>query len=588
MTGIIFRGLENKNFSVLKFYVARANRIIPALAVLCLFWLIIGILILTPNELRELGKHVVSSIGFFSNVVYWSESGYFDTASHEKWLLHTWSLSVEWQFYILYPFILYMLHKLLSIKHLKVLILSATVLSFGLSVYVSYKWPSGAYYLLSSRVWEMLLGGVAFLYPIKALETNKRTTEIVALLLILGSYLLVSESTAWPGYLALLPVMGAFLIIQSRNEQSFVTGNVVFQKIGAWSYSIYLWHWPLVVLVNYYSLPEPWVWGGVTLSLLLGHLSHRYIENNSFSKDYSYINVLFTCRPVLMVYLVGGLSFYVYQSEGSLARSSKVLSPITNNMVPSPYRDDCHTGGDNYTEPNNACTYFEENVTWAIIGDSHTVELAYVLARGLESRALGIKHLSFSGCVPSYNQNASFSPCAKWTNDAVKQLLNDENIENVVINYRYTAGMFGDQLASYPALPNGDDIGDLRRSKIVSSLDQLITVLSENKKNVFVVKPIPELGAHINVLLRSAYKNDGMVENITGTSKAYYLERNAFILNYFQTLEHADNVRIIDPASHYCDDNYCWAVMDGIPIYFDDDHLSLVGAVPLSKEILSF
>jgi peptidoglycan/LPS O-acetylase OafA/YrhL len=134
MTGIIFRSLELNDFSVLKFYVARANRIIPALALLCIFLLLMGMIILTPNEYKELGKHVVGSIGFFSNILYWSESGYFDSASHDKWLLHTWSLSVEWQFYIIYPLVIFLLHKFISIKYLKLLILIGAITSFILCI----------------------------------------------------------------------------------------------------------------------------------------------------------------------------------------------------------------------------------------------------------------------------------------------------------------------------------------------------------------------------------------------------------------------------------------------------------------------
>lgn len=106
MTRIIFRGIEQDNFSILKFYVARANRIIPALAVLCVVLLVFGWFYINPLDYKSLGKHIGSSIGFLSNIIYWSESGYFDAASHEKWLLHTWSFSAEWQFYIMQPYLL--------------------------------------------------------------------------------------------------------------------------------------------------------------------------------------------------------------------------------------------------------------------------------------------------------------------------------------------------------------------------------------------------------------------------------------------------------------------------------------------------
>ena len=134
MTGIIFKGLEQENFSILRFYVARANRIIPALALLCIILLIFGWFFLSPTEYKALGKHAVSSVGFISNNIYWLESGYFDSSSHEKWLLHTWSLSVEWQFYIIYPIILVLSSKVLSLKMTKRMLLFGTVIGF-FSVY---------------------------------------------------------------------------------------------------------------------------------------------------------------------------------------------------------------------------------------------------------------------------------------------------------------------------------------------------------------------------------------------------------------------------------------------------------------------
>lgn len=134
MTGIILRGIQEKNFSLMKFYVARANRIIPALAVLCLVLLVVGWFHLTPMEYKTLAKHVVSSITFYSNHVYWGEAGYFTAASNEKWLLHSWSLSVEWQFYIIYPVILVTMHKLMPVKKNK----SCSFTCYDCSIYILF------------------------------------------------------------------------------------------------------------------------------------------------------------------------------------------------------------------------------------------------------------------------------------------------------------------------------------------------------------------------------------------------------------------------------------------------------------------
>lgn len=162
MTGIIFSQLAKNQFSITAFYLARANRIIPALAFLCLVLLGLGWFYLSPDDYADLGKHAASSTVFVSNFVYWGEAGYFAAVAHEKWLLHTWSLSVEWQFYIAYPVILVLLSKILPLRILKIVILLAAVLGFVFCIIATGKWFVAAYYLLPMRAWEMLVGGDKF------------------------------------------------------------------------------------------------------------------------------------------------------------------------------------------------------------------------------------------------------------------------------------------------------------------------------------------------------------------------------------------------------------------------------------------
>lgn len=213
MTGIIFRGIDKKRFSIINFYIDRANRIIPALALVCFVLLCFGWFYLTPLDYKALGKHALGSIGFISNIIYLKESGYFDAASHEKWLLHTWSLSVEWQFYIIYPLALVILRKLISEKTTKTVLLLGTILGFIFCVFSTYKWPDAAYYLLPTRAWEMMMGGIAYLYPFTLNEKKKKVIEWSGLALIASSYAFIDKENSWPGYLALLPVLGSFLKI---------------------------------------------------------------------------------------------------------------------------------------------------------------------------------------------------------------------------------------------------------------------------------------------------------------------------------------------------------------------------------------
>ena len=281
MTGIIFSRIKKESFSVLGFYLDRARRIIPALACVCLVVLLVGWILLLPAHYEELGRQVLGSLAFVSNFIYSQDAGYFEQAAHEKWLLHTWSLSVEWQFYLLYPLAIVALRKFISLDKLRWIILLAALLSFAVSVYASGRWPTHAFYLLPTRAWEMLVGALVFLFPMQSSVRYKRIFELIGVGLIVGSSIFVDSLAAWPGWLAALPVLGTALIILQARQDSLITGNFVSEFLGKTSYSIYLWHWPLVVWINYFGLGNQVIWiaMGIGASILLGCLSYNFIEN---------------------------------------------------------------------------------------------------------------------------------------------------------------------------------------------------------------------------------------------------------------------------------------------------------------------
>ena len=281
MTSIILRGMERRDFKISHFYFSRFKRIVPALAALCFTLITIGWFTLHPADFKTLGKHTLSSLSFSSNFIYLKESGYFDEASKEKWLLHTWSLSVEWQFYLIYPLTLVAMQRVMNLQKIRLTLILGTAMSFLLCVYASERWPSSAFYLLPTRAWEMLVGGLIFLHPRNFPKSIQMTFEATGLLLIIGSYVWLSESVTWPGYLALLPVIGTALVIAANREHSRFTGNPVSQWLGTTSYSIYLWHWPIVVGFNYLGASHDLIWitAGLITSILLGTLSYYLIEN---------------------------------------------------------------------------------------------------------------------------------------------------------------------------------------------------------------------------------------------------------------------------------------------------------------------
>ncbi|MFT5541818.1 MAG: peptidoglycan/LPS O-acetylase OafA/YrhL [Glaciecola sp.] len=411
MTGIIFRGLEQEHFSILKFYVARANRIIPPLAMLCLVLLIFGWFYLTPPDYKILGEHVGSSIGFFSNITYWKESGYFDASSHEKWLLHTWSLSVEWQFYVIYPLVLVILRRLMVVKSIKKVILMATVLGFIFCVVVSYKWPNSAYYLLPTRAWEMMVGGLAFLYPLSIREANKKFLAWGGLTLIIGSCFLVSEENAWPGYLGLLPVLGTFFVIQAQQNSNLLVGNIVFQKLGAWSYSIYLWHWPLVVAIYYFSLNEDFTYLGIIVSVFLGFVSHKYIEKISFRNDFKGFISYMNCKPIYITCVLISLGSLTALSNGVNQRFTldseykailkETLMPLRSNGYCFYSFKDGYTNVDKEIGTNCYLGAKKERTSTLLFGDSFAGHNEPFLDEVFKANNASFQSIVTNWCSPS-------------------------------------------------------------------------------------------------------------------------------------------------------------------------------------------
>jgi peptidoglycan/LPS O-acetylase OafA/YrhL len=284
--GIIVSGLEVGKFSVLNFYFARINRIIPALLLLCLMLLALGWFLLAPDDYEILAKHVKDTLLFVSNNTYRKESGYFDVLSHEKWLLHTWSLSVEWQFYLILPVFLYVAW-LINKKRRWLFSVVFVVFLYSLvsCILKTNEAPTKAFYMIKYRYWEMLAGGlVYFLSDFLRDKISRGAGTVVYVASILGVLLpvfFVTSESHWPGYLALIPVLGAAAFILVNRSDLAVVNNKAVVWVGERSYSIYLWHWPAVVLLDYFQLLSSiyLVAFGVLGSFVVAELSYRLIEN---------------------------------------------------------------------------------------------------------------------------------------------------------------------------------------------------------------------------------------------------------------------------------------------------------------------
>ncbi|THJ17385.1 MAG: PAS domain S-box protein [Nitrospira sp. CG24B] len=288
ITTIILADLETGQFSILKFYERRARRILPALYVVMVLCLPFAWLWLMPDDAKEFSNSALAVLVFASNIYFWRSNNYFDVESDLKPLLHTWSLGVEEQFYMLFPIFL-MLAWRLGRKTIVGLLTIVALLSLALAVYATDTKPAVAFFLLPTRGWELAMGSlIAFYLEGKARDqfppALNQALSLVGFGLIAGAALTFTKETPFPGFYALVPTVGAGLIIVFGSPETFIgrlLASRVFVGVGLVSYSAYLWHQPLLSFARHRSLAEPGelvMAGIIVLTFGLAYVTWRYVE----------------------------------------------------------------------------------------------------------------------------------------------------------------------------------------------------------------------------------------------------------------------------------------------------------------------
>lgn len=588
---IIINEYKNQEFKLSKFYERRIRRIIPALAIVTMASMPFAYYILTPEELRKFSQSLIALSVFSSNIFFWKTTGYFDDASELQPLLHTWSLTTEEQFYLLFPiFFIFIMKNFYRYKLHTIFFIALA--SFIYSDHLTITDASSSFYLLPTRAWELISGVVLSII----LKNNKyqhldgassKLFSTIGFIFLLYSITNFDKNTPTPSYYTLIPILGTCLLIAYSNKSNIagkILGNNFITGIGTLSYSAYLWHQPIFSFYRLSISGQPEKLEFIILifiTMLLAYLTQKFIEVPFRKKN------LVNQKTILLVWIIFSLTILITGIIGNATKGFLKLKMSKNQQLQletaksSPMREKCHTGKSDYIKPANACEYFQGDRTIAVFGDSHTVELAYALAKDLKSLNFKVKHFSFSGCIPSFGfpQEKDFYSCSEWTNESIKYISESKKIEHVIVSYRIHAALFGDHAETYPILPQKIDKNE--REKRLASYINTLKYFSTHGKKVFLVLQAPELPKSIEKLIGNSPNEE---KNIHGVTRKWWNERTNFLIKNLNKIP--SSIIIINPADHFCDLSHCYAVKNNVSYYFDDDHISIYGAQILSKEII--
>ncbi|MFG1379696.1 acyltransferase family protein [Xanthobacter autotrophicus] len=590
MTQIVISRINESRFSVWEFYKARTMRIVPALLFLCFVLLFLGFFLVDPIRLERMSKEVIESNLFISNIVLWREVGYFDSRAEEKWLLHTWSLGVEWQFYILFPVCILALTKLVRSKSwLLAVMLVVLALSFLLCLLFQNKYQQATFYLLPTRAWEFLFGGcVAVMGCNRGSRLAGYWGTFVGLVAILVSMVIVNRLTLWPSLPTLLPVLGTCAVIWANDDRASWAANPVMRLIGLWSYSIYIWHWPFFVGWSYLELPLSFALpafgvffaGGAVLVTLAQRVLAERADILFHQRGLRFASIVvawiaITGLAANMLFLRGVESRYPLGPERveALRQSTEDWGFPRScfGLKPDGETKACGIGLSNPGRPI------------VFLGDSHA-SLWYnrFATDKVDDMAPPIKFLVAAGCPPLVGMLRAEQPsrCQGFLETALHEVEKSHARRLILSAFWTTYLRFGG--TDMPCFVAGakcrsaadpDEFRQQVDHVIDSTADRLLSI-RKNGTDIVIVLPVPSHDLNIPIVLamREFYGFD--TRDLVGISRAAFDERALLSRGVLKDLARRVGATILDPADYLCDLQSCaTADKDGIPTYIDSNHI---------------
>ena len=568
ITTILINDLEKNRFSIVDFYERRARRILPALFFVMLCCLPFAWIWMSPDSLRGFSQSLIAVSFFVSNVLFWRDSNYFDASAEEKPLLHTWSLAVEEQYYLLFPVFLFLAWRF-GKNTIFLIILGSALLSYGLSEWASIAFVSGNFYLSPFRVWELLAGTIAaFIVHKHGIEQNN-TLALGGLIAIICSIFIYDESTRFPSIYALLPVSGVVLLILYAGKNTLAAKILsirLFVGIGLISYSAYLWHQPLFAFARIRLAAEPsfmLMLGLSILSLLLATLSWKYIEGPFRKKSLAGFS-----RQAIFSFSAAGLIFFtIIGLSGELtngfdyrltAQQRQLLSYENYDYADNYREGECLLkASQSHQDFGNKCLKPGTSIIW---GDSH----AAALASGWSIMDKNLSIFSSSNCPPLIGAVIASRPYCLTTNNFVLNEIRKNPGKHIYLHANW----------------QGYEEAQLQR------LDNTISLLKQTGvRQITIIAGIPHYSPslpkrlmHENADLLAPHRSQADLKAVIAADEV------------IKGIAQDAGVSFISPVQAICDDGQCDSVINTkeghMPISWDESHLTKLGALYLYQKLL--
>ena len=607
ITSHIFENLDKGQFSFTDFFGRRIRRLFPALILVMASSLAFGWFALLADEFAQLGKHVASGAAFITNFILVDESGYFDNASETKPMLHLWSLAVEEQFYIVWPLVLWLAWKR------KFNLLTITVLVALLSFYLNLRFvkphPIEIFFWPIGRFWELLSGSILawlFLYKseilskfklwvdkflvrvvyFKEVEADGSTASnlmaFVGLLLLAYSIIRIDESLSFPSQWALIPVLGAVLVIASGSK-AWLNRIFLMNPIAVWfgliSYPLYLWHWPILSFLQIIDGELPHRDArmiAVFLAIILAWLTYKFVETPIRKQTQ---NALKAKHLVILLFLPGVVAYSIEQTNGVETRRA-VLEYNTNldELKRTVAKEkECLEFLGIKESKFKYCKISAKgsNGLVAVIGDSHAHVAFPGISEGLERYGLTTILLANSSCPPflgspwGRNEDEK-SSCSEQINEIISSVQALQKLDSVILFTRGPTYWEGNEPSSLK-----QKVPSLDKSEYFSGLQRTIDTLKKSNADLFYVTENPELRFKARSCLPRPFNSDFAQK--CDQALDLVLARQG---DYRNELSMLKGVNVLDANEAFCnEDRICFAVnSQNQLLYADDDHLSVVGS----------